>query len=103
MNQNSPHPVIPVGGIAMGGDRGVARVEVSADDGRTWQSARLGPDHGRYSFRRWDAQVRLPGRGAIRLMSRCWNAAGVVQPMTPIWNPGGFMRGNVEVSNITVS
>jgi DMSO/TMAO reductase YedYZ molybdopterin-dependent catalytic subunit len=95
-------PQIPVGGIAMGGDAGVARVDVSSDGGKSWRRATLGPDHGKYSFRRWDAQVPLTGRGAVTLMSRCWNTAGVAQPMTPVWNPGGFMRGNVETTNIVV-
>ncbi len=93
-------PTIPVGGIAMGGDRGVARVDASADGGRTWHRAVLGPDRGKYSFRRWDADMPLSARGRVGLMSRCWNAAGIVQPMAPIWNPGGFMRGNIETTNI---
>ena len=95
-------PVIPVGGIAMGGDSGVAKVDISADGGRHWYRARLGADHGRYSFRRGDGQVPRPGRGRVALMARCWNSAGVAQPMTPIWNPGGYMRGNVETTIVQV-
>jgi hypothetical protein len=93
---------IPLGGIAMGGDCGVAKVDVSTDNGKTWYKTTLGPDHGKYSFRRWDAQVPLTHAGPTRLMSRCWNTAGIAQPMTPIWNPGGFMRGNIETTNIVV-
>ena len=96
-------PSIPLGGIAMGGDCGVAKVDVSTDSGRTWLKTTLGPDHGKYSFRRWDAQVPLPRRGRIPLMVRCWNTNGVAQPMQPIWNPGGFMRGNIETTNIVAS
>lgn len=91
---------IPLGGIAMGGDAGVARVDVSTDGGRTWHKSVLGPDQGKYSFRRWDARVPLPRPGHIALMSRCTSTAGVTQPMKPIWNPGGFMRANVETTNI---
>ncbi|WP_267396390.1 MULTISPECIES: molybdopterin-dependent oxidoreductase [unclassified Sphingomonas] len=93
---------IPLGGIAMGGDCGVAKVDVSTDNGKTWYKTTLGPDHGKYSFRRWDAQVPLTHAGPTKLMSRCWNTAGIAQPMTPIWNPGGFMRGNIETTNIVV-
>ncbi|MEJ7925350.1 molybdopterin-dependent oxidoreductase [Sphingobium sp. AN641] len=95
-------PVIPVGGIAMGGDCGVARVSVSADGGHSWYAADLGPDHGKYSFRRWDARVPLRARGKVALMSRCWNTAGEAQPIRPIWNPGGYLRGNIETTTITV-
>ena len=96
-------PTISLGGIAMGGDRGVARVEVSADGGRRWQRAVLGPDHGRYGFRRWDADVPLRGRGRATLLSRCWNSAGVTQPAVANWNPGGFMRGVVESTEIVIA
>jgi DMSO/TMAO reductase YedYZ molybdopterin-dependent catalytic subunit len=96
-------PMIPVGGIAMGGDRGVAKVDLSVDGGRHWYKATLGQDHGPYSFRRWDINMPLAARGRVPLMARCWNTAGVAQPMTPIWNPGGFMRGNVETTTITAA
>lgn len=96
-------PELPVGGVAMGGDTGVARVDLSADGGRSWTPASLGPDQGRFSFRRFDGVVRLPGRGAQALMARCTSAAGVTQPMAPNWNPSGFMRGCVEITRVTVS
>lgn len=95
--------LIPVGGIAMGGDCGVAKVDVSIDGGQTWYHTRLGPDHGKYSFRRWDAQLPLAQPGRIAILSRCWNSDGAVQPFTPIWNPGGFMRGNVETTHIVAA
>jgi DMSO/TMAO reductase YedYZ molybdopterin-dependent catalytic subunit len=88
-------PKLPVGGIAFGGDSGVAKVEVSGDGGANWVAARLGPDAGKYSFRRFDAELEV-ARGPATLMTRCTNMAGAVQAMTPIWNPSGYMRGQVE-------
>jgi DMSO/TMAO reductase YedYZ molybdopterin-dependent catalytic subunit len=93
---------IPVGGIAMGGDRGVAKVELSSDGGQSWRVADLGPDHGRYSFRRWDMRMPVAAPGKLTLMVRCTNDAGEVQPMKPIWNPSGFMRNNVEAVTVEV-
>ena len=92
-------PTIPVGGIAMGGDCGVAKVDVSTDGGRTWWKTRLGADQGPYSFRRWDATVPIR-LGRVPIMTRCWNTRGVAQPFQPVWNPGGFMRANVETTAI---
>lgn len=91
---------IPVGGIAMGGDSGVAKVELSSDGGQSWRPADLGPDHGKYSFRRWDARMPVAGSGKLTLMVRCTNDAGEVQPMKPIWNPSGFMRNTVEAVTV---
>ena len=96
-------PRLPVGGIAMGGDQGVAAVDLSADGGQTWTRANLGRDEGRYSFRRFDGWAAATKRGPLLLMARCTNTAGVVQPMTANWNPGGFMRGCVETTEVTVA
>ena len=82
-------------GIAFSGGDGIARVQVSSDDGATWAEARLGEDIGRYSFREWRLGVTLPpGRHAIRV--RATTPTGETQPMQPLWNPGGYMRNVVE-------
>lgn len=96
-------PNLPLRGIALGGAHGVARIAVSADGGRSWREARLGPDLGRYSFRRWTAAVPIAGRGPVRLMARCWNTVGEGQPFTPIWNPSGYARDHVEVTTVVVT
>ena len=85
-----------VRGIAFGGDTGVAKVLFSADAGSHWREARLGPDHGKYSFRRWDATLRPAAPGPQHLMVRAVNTAGVSQPDRANWNGGGFMRDMVE-------
>jgi DMSO/TMAO reductase YedYZ molybdopterin-dependent catalytic subunit len=86
---------LAVRGIAFGGDTGVARVDVSTDAGRSWREAALGPDQGKYGFRRWTAQLAAT-RGDVSVLVRCTNSGGVVQPMTANWNPGGYMRNVVE-------
>ena len=93
---------VPVGssttvrGIAFGGDSAVAKVLFSADGGNHWQETRLGRDHGKYSFRRWEISFRPPQPGARRLMVKALNVAGVSQPDRPNWNAGGYMRDVVE-------
>lgn len=96
-------PQLPVGGIALGGAHGVAAVQVSGDGGRSWHTARLGPDLGRYSFRRFAATVPLASRGRAALMARCRNTAGQVQPLDVVWNPGGYARDSVETTKVVVA
>jgi DMSO/TMAO reductase YedYZ molybdopterin-dependent catalytic subunit len=91
----------PLRGIAFGGDTGVARVDVSGDGGKTWQPAALGPDQGKYSFRRWQAPFTPPSAGAYALAVRCTNTDGAVQPATPNWNPAGFMRNVIETTAVS--
>jgi DMSO/TMAO reductase YedYZ molybdopterin-dependent catalytic subunit len=98
-----PGAVVPVRGIAFGGDTAVAHVDLSSDAGRTWQPTTLGLDAGRYSFRQWTAQVTAPASGALTLMVRCTNTDEVAQPAEPTWNPAGFMRNVIESVRLSVA
>jgi DMSO/TMAO reductase YedYZ molybdopterin-dependent catalytic subunit len=86
---------LTVRGIAFGGDAGVRDVRVSADSGSTWSPARLGQDHGKYSFRQWEIRL-TPKRGPTVLQVKATNTSGIVQPTMANWNPGGFMRNVIE-------
>jgi DMSO/TMAO reductase YedYZ molybdopterin-dependent catalytic subunit len=86
----------PVRGIAFGGDTALAQVRFSPDAGTRWQEARLGPDHGKYSFRQWEVPLRLASRGAHKLMVKAINTAGSAQPDHANWNAAGFMRNVIE-------
>jgi DMSO/TMAO reductase YedYZ molybdopterin-dependent catalytic subunit len=89
-------------GLAMGGDSGVAKVEVSSDGGQSWQAAKLGADEGPYSFRRWTAELTMGGPGNAMLAVRCTNAKGDAQPDQPNWNGSGYMRNLVEQTPVTL-
>jgi DMSO/TMAO reductase YedYZ molybdopterin-dependent catalytic subunit len=83
-------------GIAFDGGSGIAAVAVSADDGRSWQAAKLGEDLGVYSFRPWEAALTLPKPGAHSLKVRATSRSGETQPLTALWNPAGYQRNVVE-------
>ena len=97
------HTPAKLRGLAMGGDCGVAKVEVSGDGGQTWRDAKLGKDEGPYSFRQWTAQVPTGAPGEALLAVRCTNTKGETQPDMPNWNPSGFMRNAVERLPVTVA
>lgn len=94
---------VAVRGIAFGGDAGVAKVELSIDQGATWQPATLGQDHGKYSFRPWSSQVTFAAAGAGQIRVRCSNIGGLAQPDVPTWNPSGFMHNSIERTALSVS
>jgi DMSO/TMAO reductase YedYZ molybdopterin-dependent catalytic subunit len=85
-------------GIAMGGDCGVARVDILAD-GRSHRAS-LGADEGAHSFRRWS--VTIPAT-AGPVGPRCTNANGVAQPLEQAWNPSGYARTVVETIGLTLA
>lgn len=85
-----------VRGIAFGGDAALKEVAFSADGGTNWQPARLGKDHGGYSFRQWHISFTPDRKGPSTMMVRATNINGETQPATPNWNTGGYMRNVIE-------
>lgn len=80
-------------GHAWAGDVEVAKLEISADFGATWQPAALKKPVNRLAWQRWTAQVRLPRKGYYEIWARATDANGVSQPMViPAWNPGGYLN-----------
>jgi hypothetical protein len=82
--------------MAFGGDTGLAKVLFSADAGSQWREARLGHDHGKYSFRQWTVDLQPSTRGPQTLMVKALNTAGASQSDRANWNGSGFMRNVVE-------
>jgi DMSO/TMAO reductase YedYZ molybdopterin-dependent catalytic subunit len=93
---------VPLRGIAFDGGYGITDVEISADEGRTWRSVKLGEDLGDYSFRGWTSEIALP-KGEHKLMVRATNRIGQSQPMEPLWNPPGYMRNVVETTRVVAA
>jgi len=97
---------IPVGmpvtlrGIAFSGFGGVSRVEISDNDGKTWAAAKLGEDHGAYSFRTWEAEWTAKTPGRYLLAVRASDEKGNTQPDEPVWNPGGYLWNRIERQEI---
>jgi sulfite dehydrogenase len=88
-------------GVAFDYGAGIRRVEVSLDNGVRWEDARLDPELGKYSFRRWRYRWSPQARGQQRLMVRATNNDGTGQP-TRHWNRSGFMRCVVEDVQVRV-
>ena len=86
-------------GIAFDGGYGIRDVSVSADGGKTWTSAALSRDLGKYSFREWQMTATLPA-GTHEIKVRAVNSIGQSQPSEPLWNPAGYMRNIVETIRV---
>jgi len=93
---------VELNGIAFDGGSGIARVEVSTDGGTTWQAGELGPDLGRFSFRRWYWTWTPQAVGEQRLLVRATSTTGETQPLTEGWNRAGYMRNVIEAVRLEV-
>jgi DMSO/TMAO reductase YedYZ molybdopterin-dependent catalytic subunit len=70
-----------VAGIAYAGDRGVASVEISTDNGQSWRpTVFLEPAPGKDAWVRWEGVVELSAGGDIRVFARALDGTGQYQP-----------------------
>lgn len=88
-------------GVSFDSGHGITKVEISTDSGATWADARLDPELGKYSWRRWRASWTPNNRGQYRLMARATNAAGEAES-TAQWNRSGFMWNVIEHVDVSV-
>ncbi len=76
-----------------GGERHVARVDVSLDAGATWSQAELLEDLGPWAWRHWRITVDL-APGEHELTVRAWDSSAATQPEdeAALWNPKGYVN-----------
>jgi sulfite oxidase len=86
-------PVTVRGYAFAGGERHVARVDVSLDSGASWSQAELLEDLGRWAWRHWQATVGL-APGEHEIVVRAWDSSAATQPEDEagLWNPKGYVN-----------
>jgi sulfite oxidase len=86
-------PVQARGYAFAGGDRYVARVDVSIDNGASWTEAELLEDLGRWAWRQWRIILDLVP-GEHELLVRAWDSSAATQPdaAAALWNPKGYVN-----------
>ncbi len=90
-------------GVAWDRGHGVAQVEVSIDDGKTWQKAALGADLGPYAFRAFNLKTGPLPAGRHVLSARATNKAGETQADALKFNPAGYHHNVPQKVAVTVS
>jgi sulfite oxidase len=82
----------PIQGVgrAWVGEAEVDLVEISADGGASWSSARLFPRTDKYAWRKFTFAHLPYNTGPVTLMARARDDRGNVQPEVPAWNPLGY-------------
>jgi DMSO/TMAO reductase YedYZ molybdopterin-dependent catalytic subunit len=87
---------VEVAGWAWSGHIPLARVEVSLDEGASWAVAELAPGEGPWAWRRFRAAGHAIRPGLVTAMARATDVAGNAQPLTPPWNPRGYLNNAVQ-------
>ena len=82
---------IDIAGFAWAGEVDISRVDVSTDHGASWQAARLVGERVKYAWRRFEYAFDARRPESYLILARATDSNGRTQPMTPPWNPSGYL------------
>lgn len=108
----SPDGTTEVKGYALpsGSDGPITKVEISTDEGATWQLAELLENQEtdgaelRWAWSLWRARVKIERGQGRRVLSRATDTSGNTQVKCPEWNLRGVAyNGYGEASELTVA
>jgi sulfite oxidase len=90
-------------GFAFSGAPDISKVEVSDDDGATWNEATLDSHHDPYAWRLWSHRWTAQKTGTIRIVARATDSRGAVQPRDATWNQSGYLFNSWHSAEIEVT
>lgn len=93
---------VRVRGFAWAGESNIAKVDVSIDNGSTWVPAKLGKERVRYAWQSFEHEFEITASGSYLLMSRATDDKGRMQPVSPQWNPSGYLWNVIDRVRINV-
>ena len=94
---------VTIQGVAWAGESPITKVEVSCDDGKTWEPARLVGEEQPYAWRQWQYLWNARQVGPTAILCRATDAQGAQQPEKSPWNPGGFLWNGWDRVTLTVA
>jgi hypothetical protein len=94
--------MVAIRGAAYAGEAGIQTVEVSVDNGKTWEDASLIGLDEPYAWRHWEYLWEANQKGEHTIMVRATDTNGRRQPRTAAWNVLGYENNGIEEHAITV-
>ena len=94
--------VYHVKGHAWSGRTNIAKVEVSVDDGNSWNGAQLTGPSEQYSWQPWTYEWIPKSPGRYTILSRATNDKGTQQPSESIWNELGYQVNGIKSISVQV-
>lgn len=83
-------------GWAWDSGSGIAAVEISRDDGQSWQQAALDKELGAFAWRGFRSPIDTSRPGQVRLQVRATARSGAQQPQQLTPNPSGYHHNAIQ-------
>ena len=92
---------VAVKGIAWAGENAVAKVELSADGGKTWGEAKVGKSEP-LKVAGWEAKFTPKAKGPLEIVARCTDDRGNTQPAKRDANRRSYMINHLIPVEVVV-
>ena len=91
-------------GVAFDEGNGIKEVQISTDEGKTWESADLEKELSLHAFRVFKYAFKPMKKGKFTLMAKAINKLGEAQPFENEiqWNHGGYKYNGIDSVTINV-
>jgi DMSO/TMAO reductase YedYZ molybdopterin-dependent catalytic subunit len=93
---------INVAGFAWAGENAIKAVDISIDNGATWQPARLTGEQAPFAWRRFEHTINADKPQSYLILSRATDARGNMQPAVSQWNPSGYLWNQYDSVRVEV-
>jgi DMSO/TMAO reductase YedYZ molybdopterin-dependent catalytic subunit len=93
--------LVVVSGFAWDDGNGLEKVEVSIDEGNTWQRATLNKSKHKFSWQRFTLKTKAKKHGVIAARSKATSVSGETQPDKAIHNPAGYHHNATSNGNLS--
>lgn len=94
--------IVPIRGVAFGGEAGIKKVEVSVDNGNTWRPANFVGPNQPYAWRHWEILWEA-NAGNHTIMARATDTNGLCQPETARWNTLGYGNNGIQEHAVMIN
>lgn len=94
---------VVIRGKAWAGDNAVRRVEISLDEGVTWERAVLDAPGDKYAWRTFKFEFIPQKVGHLTILARATDDQGNTQPIVAPWNPLGYYWNGLHRVGINVA
>jgi DMSO/TMAO reductase YedYZ molybdopterin-dependent catalytic subunit len=92
-----------IAGIAWSGEGIITEVELSFDQGKTWEKAKLNQDsNAPYTWTFWRYNWNASEKGEYIIMSRAKDSAGNLQPPEAEWNRKGYGYNAIYSTHVKI-
>ena len=88
--------LVLIEGRAWVGEGAISRVQVSLDEGVTWENAQLNNPGDKYAWRTFSMELRPDKPGYMTVLARASDDRGNTQPIVPKWNPLGYFWNGIH-------